>query len=179
MARAQEPASPAHETLSLKDRLAEDCPLTVELAAFVQSGVSIVLASVGQDRRPIAGVALACTVNDDGVVRVILSKLAEASILAAIEAGGAIAVTFSRPTTHRSIQLKARSARILQPNPRDIAAATTQSSIFRNELVEVDHSEAFADHFVAHEVGELTVLEFRPEAAFVQTPGPGAGARLG
>lgn len=161
------------------ERLAANCPLTHELAAFIASGVSIMLAAVDRHHRPVVGIALGCLVEADGTLRIALRPAANRPVLDAVAAGSCIAATFSRPITHRSIQFKARTVRLCPAGPADVAAVTEQAGIFRDELIAVDHDEAFADSFVAHEPGELQVLSFRPETAFVQTPGPGAGAELG
>ena len=178
MARAQEPATPAQEVVSATERLAEGSVLTRDLADFIQSGISIIVGSVGPDGRPIAGIGLACTVGAAGRIRLILRQPANAGLLAAIAAGGSLAATFSRPVSHRSIQLKARTARVAPVHPGDEDTVARQAERFRLELIAVDHGEALAELYVAHEPGELVALEFLPDRAFVQTPGPGAGARL-
>jgi len=178
VARTDKPASPEQEIRRSGAPIAEGSPLTAELADFLQSGVSIILGAVGSDGRPVAAVGLACRVDREGVVRVVVRQPATAPVLAAVTAGSAIAATFSRPATHRSIQLKAAEARIVAMVKDDNASAAAQSSTFRQELIGVDHDEVFASLFVAHDPAELLVLTFRPERAFVQTPGPGAGAEL-
>lgn len=176
--RAEVPATPAQEHGSVSARLSEGSPLTLELAQFIQSGLSIVVAAVGADRRPLAGVALACRVAPSGEVRVALRRPAALALLAAFAQGSAIAVTFSRPITNRSIQLKATRAAECPRTPEDEAELARQTAAFRDELRAVEHDEPFARLYTAYEAAEITVLAFTPERAFVQTPGPGAGAEL-
>ena len=178
MARTDRPTSPGQENRRSGVPIAEGSPLTVELTDFLQSGVSIILGAVDSDGRPLAAVGLACRVDREGVVRVVVRQPATAPVLTAVAAGSAIATTFSRPATHRSIQLKAAAAQTVAMDEEDSAAVAAQSSAFRQELIGVDHDEVFASLFVAHDPAELVVLTFRPDRGFVQTPGPGAGAEL-
>lgn len=181
MSRAQQPASP-NDDLAVRrgrhDRIADGSVLTTELAAFIQSGISVILGSVRADHAPVAGLALACRVERNGAVRVLLSRQFNAPLLDAIEHGGRLAVTFSRPRDHRSVQLKAARACIVNARPDDIAEIARQCSGMREELTNAGHGVAFASAYVAFEPSNLVGIEFFPERAFVQTPGPGAGSEL-
>jgi len=178
MTRAEQPASPEQESLAAGDRLTEDSILTRELSEFLQSGLSIIIAAVGRDGRPVAGVALACVIDPDGTTRIIMRRAANPRLLEAVADGSSFATTLSRPITHRSIQLKSAGAREVPLRPGEEAAVARQSAVFRDELIAIDHDVPFANAYTAYRPMDLTVLEFRPEEAFVQTPGPGAGARL-
>ena len=57
-------------------------------------------------------------------------------------------------------------------------AILVQSRAFIAELIAMGYSEAFYRAYLHHEPHELTVIEFMPEEAFVQTPGPSAGSAL-
>ena len=85
--------------------------LDAELAAFLESGVSIHAAS--RDAGCVAHLsrAIGCRVDADRR-RVTLFLLASQSgaILADFRANGAIAAVFSLPTSHRTVQLKGRDA---------------------------------------------------------------------
>lgn len=152
--------------------------LTDELSQFCQSGVSVVLASCDENHRPVVGRGLACRIDQAGKVRLVIRKDSNLCLLRSIAQGGGLAATFTKPTTHRSIQLKASFARIGATAPQDGEAATRQTAALTANLVEDGYWDAFAAHYCAFERDELTVLEFIPERAFVQTPGPGAGSPL-
>lgn len=96
----------------------------------------------------------------------------------AVAAGAPIAATFTKPYSHRSIQLKADRAEIVRPAPPDGPAAFAQTRAFREELVSVGYAETLASGYTRFELHELAALEFVPESAFVQTPGPSAGSSL-
>jgi hypothetical protein len=152
--------------------------LTPALTEFCQSGVSIVLASCDQTPRPVVGRGLACRIEPDGKTRVVLRKSSNTKLLKALADGARLAVTYTQPSTHRSIQLKAPSARIVDANVRDAPAALAQTSDFRRDLMDVGYSESFAAAYCGFEPHDLVTITFLPERAFVQTPGPGAGSAL-
>ncbi|HET7716047.1 MAG TPA: hypothetical protein VFK86_10515 [Bauldia sp.] len=152
--------------------------LTDDLVQFLQSGVSMVLASCDGNRRPVVGRGLACRIDEAGNVRLVVRTGSNPDLLSAIARGGGLAATFTRPSDHRSIQLKASFARTAATDPQDGAAAARQTAALRANLIEDGYWEAFAAQYCAFEPDGLTVIEFVPERAFVQTPGPGAGSPL-
>ncbi len=124
------------------------------------------------------GRGLACRTDEPDRVRVVLRQSSNSALLRAIRDGGGLAVTFTKPTTHRSIQLKAGAARISSPAAQDDTAARSQTADFSADLVACGHSEDFARAYCAFAPDDIAAIDFVPEQAFVQTPGPGAGAAL-
>ncbi len=181
MLRADRPSRPSEE---LADRRGWTGPtyangvLTAELAEFCQSGVSVVMASRDEAGSPLVARGLACRIDGEGRVRVMYREPPNTAFQDAIAAGAPIAVTFTRPYSHRSIQLKARRADLVRPAPPDGPATLVQTRVFRDELVGVGHDEPFPGFYTHFEPHELAALEFLPESAFVQTPGPSAGSAL-
>lgn len=176
-----QPSNPARE---LSDRRGWTGPtlangvLTAELAEFCQSGLSIVLASRVRATQPVVGRGLACRIDGQGRVRIVLREPPNAAFRQAVEAGAPVAATFTRPSSHRSIQLKSARAELVQPTPDDGPAAMQQTRAFVEELVRAGYPERVASAYVRFEPHELAAMEFMPEAAFVQTPGPSAGSAL-
>ena len=178
-ARADRPATPSEDLAAWsQSRRPGSGILTPDITAFCVSGVSIVVAAREVDGRAIAGLAIAARAERPGTLRVILRQPANRSLLAAVEAGSPIAATFSRPRDHRSIQLKAMHGLVLASTAEDLSAAATQAASFRDALVAVGYTPAFAALYAVYAPGELAVLSFMPEQAFVQTPGPGAGGEI-
>jgi hypothetical protein len=66
---------------------------------------------------------------------------------------------------------------VVAAEPADVAAAERQAADFAEMLAAVGHPDAFTGPFTAL-ADEIVVVAFRPEAAFVQTPGPKAGSAL-
>ena len=65
----------------------------------------------------------------------------------------------------------------LEEGDRALMAAYQDS--FVQELRELGYLERFARAVVSGESDEIVGMTFTPVEAFVQTPGPGAGQRLG
>ena len=85
-------------------------------AAFVQSGVSIVAASRGEDLVPSIARVSGCRVSADRrAVSIYLPHSQALELVEDVRASGRIAVVFSRPSTHRTLQLKADDATALIP----------------------------------------------------------------
>ncbi len=153
-------------------------PLTADLAEFMQSGISIIVGSVGADGFPVPRMAHGCLVDPTGRVRVTVGTVSAARFLDAVALGQPVAATFTRPEDHRSMQLKAAGARVVPATAADVAAAGRQSANFANDLATFLFERAFSEAYAGFWAEELTVIEFLPQSAFVQTPGPGAGAAL-
>lgn len=181
MARATTPASPADEIEARRNWRGPTLggsALTTELAAFCESGVSVVIASVAPPLRPVIAPGLGCLVSPEGSVRLLLWGRVGEPVLAALRAGAGIAATMTKPYTHRSIQIKAATAAIGQASPEDEAVVRRQARVFADELVTVGYRPDFAATYVTFLPGELVALDFVPDGVFVQTPGPQAGAAL-
>lgn len=175
------PASPDDDLCAYRghrDRIAADSPISLELAAFMQSGISVTLAVATTDLRPIAGFALACRVDEAGTVRVLLRKPANVALINVVAQGGPIAMTVSRPQDHRSIQIKAPAARMVAVRPDDLPEIARQTIGMRDQLIGCAFDPGLAAAYVSYEPGEVVALELNPERIFVQTPGPGAGSEL-
>lgn len=180
MPRAASPSTPSEE---IEARRRWDGPviagvLTQELAEFCQSGVSIVIAASTADGLPIAGVARACRITPGGRMRILLSARANMALLGALARGSAFAATFSAPRNHRSIQIKALSARQVDPTVGELDEVERQVRTFTSELVFVSYTPRFAGAYTGYSLDDIVAIEFSPHEAFVQTPGPGAGEHL-
>lgn len=152
--------------------------LSDEIADFIQSGVSIVVGVVGPDGRALGGRALAARVTQDARIRVIYPQEGNAALTAAAEAGGPVAVTFSAPLSHRTVQIKGFSSRFEGLEPEDEASVRRQGDAFAAILVAVGHPPVFVNAFSRYLASTMLVFSFPAEEAFEQTPGPGAGRSL-
>lgn len=152
--------------------------LTGELAEFCQSGVSVVIAARSADGKPIAGVAKACRITPEGRMRLFLDEPANRSLLSAFAEGSPVAATFSAPRNHRSIQVKSFAVRQVDLEEGDLGEIARQIKIFAGELVSANYTPRFAAAYTGYRLEEIVAIEFLPDDAFVQTPGPGAGEQL-
>lgn len=149
-----------------------------EVLEFIQSGVSIIVGVVGADGRARAGRALAARVVTGGVIRLIYTEDGNVAIKASASSGGPIAVTFSAPMSHRTIQLKAVSSRAEHFGPDDQCSVENQMDAFAAVLRAVGYPASFVQSFCEGRSVNLGALSFLPQVAYEQTPGPGAGREL-
>ena len=154
--------------------------LDADHAAFIQSGVSIVVASRDATNAPRVARALGCRVSADRRrVTVYLGAFQAAPLLAAIRAEGAIAVAFNLPSTHRAFQLKGTDAAAVPLDRSDVEHAQRYVDAFAADIGLLGYAEAYGRALLWFDPAELTGIAFTPAAAFEQTPGPRAGVRLG
>jgi hypothetical protein len=155
-------------------------PLLDAAQAAVLSGpVAINVASHDAARVPSVARAFGCRVSADRrEVVVFLSQKRSLCILDDLAAGAPIAVVFSRPRTHMTLQLKAAGARIqpLATGDREIMLAC--GAAFSAEIMALGYAENFSRALMAPAADEAVGVAFVPEAVFEQTPGPKAGMRL-
>ena len=148
-------------------------------AAFVQGGVSIVAASRDAGRVPSIGRAIGCRVSRDRLRATLLIAGSQApELLADLRACGRIAVVFSQPSTHRSLQLKADDAVVRAPAGDEPALCARYVQAFCADIALLGHTEAQARALCGYVDGDLVAIDFTPNAAFEQTPGPRAGTPL-
>jgi hypothetical protein len=152
--------------------------LSDEIVAFIASGVSIVIGVVGPDGRAQTGRALAVRADGEGTIRLIYPDEGNAAVVATARSGGPIAVTFSAPLSHRTIQIKGFSCKAEQLEPEDRISAEHQSNAFAAILRAIGYPSAFVQAFCDYGSTALCVLSFPAQAAFEQTPGPGAGQSI-
>jgi hypothetical protein len=151
--------------------------LPPEMAAFIQGGVSITLASRDERHVPSIAKGVGCQVNEarDAVRVLVFAHVAEA-LLRDVALSRCIAVAFSQPSTHRTLQIKGRDAELMPTQPADVACARRHMVMFAEELRPLGWDAEFVHGVFWHDPEHLVVLRFTPEGAFHQTPGSGAGA---
>lgn len=148
-------------------------------AAFVQGGVSIVAASRDIELVPSIGRISGCHVSvDRRRLSVIVVATQAPALLADVRASGRIAVVFTRPTTHRTLQLKAGDASVRPVTSDELALLPRYVEAFAAELTSLGYGDAQAQAMFACSEGDLLAIDFTPSAAFEQTPGPKAGTPL-
>lgn len=151
-----------------------------ELAAFLQGGVSVHVASRGPTNVPNLVRGIGCRVSPDRrqVTAFVLASQCGA-LLAEIAMNGAIAFVGSLPSTHRTVQLKGTDARTGAPVAGDEALVARQRAALVEDLVSVGYPPEMPRALLGGDWSEAVAITFTPSAAFVQTPGPGAGTPLG
>ena len=85
---------------------------------------------------------------------------------------------FTRPTTHRTLQLKADDAIVRPVLPDELQLLPRHVEAFAIEIAALGYSGAQAQALLACSEGDVRAIDFTPGAAFEQTPGPKAGTPL-
>lgn len=153
--------------------------IDAELAAFLESGVSIHAASRDAARVANLARAVGCRVAPDRR-RVTLFLLASQSgaILADFRANGAVAAVFSLPTSHRTVQLKGEDAAPAEVEEADYVRIARYREAWIEQLAAIGFDRALPRTLVAGARGDVVAISFTVSAAFLQTPGPSAGTPL-
>jgi hypothetical protein len=148
--------------------------------AFIESGVSIIVASRDSQNRPFEGRSAGCRAAPDGsAVTVFLSRLKYPLLLDAIRRSGVVAVSFSEPSSNRSLQLKSTTAEMVELRDGDAESVATHLELFAADLDRIGHLGNLGRTVLASSLTELAAVRFTPLEAFTQTPGPVAGKRIG
>jgi hypothetical protein len=156
--------------------MASPAAISDDLATFLESGVSVVVGSRDAQKKPAAMRAMGAHVSDDGrSVTVFLPEPNAARTLANLRDNGRIAVTFSRPSDYRSIQVKGSCVDFRPATEEERARQKTYAAAFVDDLATVGMAR--------ENTGRLTywpsiAVRISVEEIFEQTPGPAAGQKL-
>lgn len=153
--------------------------LSAEHREFIQGGVSITAGSGNADGLPSMARAIGCGLGDDGQrLRLLFCPVRASGLLTDIAASGRIAVTFSQPSSNRTLQLKGRGARLEAGGADDDALRERYARAFVADLAKLHFPEALVRVLLQVLAPAPVAVVFQPDAAYSQTPGPGAGAVL-
>lgn len=158
--------------------------LTSDLIEFLLGPISMKAGSCSNTRVPSISQGYGCrltrasSTSGDDEVCVFLSESRSAAVLRDLRAGNGFSVVFSRPTTHRTVQLKATAARVEPLQPGDKALIDRYCLTAAGELISLGYTPAFSMALMAPDITDGVRVCFAPVAAFDQTPGAGAGQPL-
>ena len=153
--------------------------LPADLLEMMTRGVSTIVGSRDLANRPSLMRAVGCEVTGDGHrITVYLSRQQARQVLQDVAATGQLAVVFSEPASHRTVQIKARSANIRPATPADLPVLQRYRLSMEHELQRIGIPPVMTRAMLAHQLDDLLAVTFAPEQSFNQTPGPQAGAAL-
>jgi hypothetical protein len=151
-------------------------PLPAEVAAFITSGISVLVGTRDARLVPESTRGVGARVEAGGAeLTVFLADATSARALANLQDNGRIAVCFSRAIDHRSIQLKGPVLSIRAGDGTDQADVERWVEALGRGWQEIGIPPAVTRRLARWPVH---AVRFRIEEVFVQTPGPGAGAPL-
>lgn len=148
-------------------------------AAFLAGPVAINVASRSPALVPSVARAFGCRVAADRrTLTVFLAERRARAVLRDLRDGAPVAVAFSRPKTHISLQVKGERAEILEFSPVDREVMRAYGAAFAAEICALGYSGEFAGRLIAPVDEPAVGVRLAPVALFEQTPGPRAGERL-
>ncbi|HRP74959.1 MAG TPA: hypothetical protein PK725_08345 [Rhodocyclaceae bacterium] len=158
---------------------ARETLIDAEHAAFITGAVSIGVAGRNRERLPSLTRGVGCRVAADrSRVYVLVGAEQSREVLADIRDNGMIAVVFSQPSTHRTVQFKADDACVEALDDADLLIVERYRQAFVAHLSALGYSELAVRTLIDCPAYDLVAIGFSPCAAFTQTPGPQAGMPL-
>lgn len=153
--------------------------LSPEHVALIDGGISAIAAACGHDQRPSVMRAVGTHITPDGRrITVWLAASQSAELLRQVAETGRLAVVFSQPASHRTVQVKTRRVQQRPATADDLPVLLRYRAAMEQEVALVGFPPLFTQAMLAFDLADLVALSFEPEAAFDQTPGPKAGAAL-
>lgn len=153
--------------------------LDAEQGKFVCSGVSISAASCRTGGLPNLARATGCRLSPDRrTATVLFAATPAAGLIEDIRRNATIAVVFSLPATHRTLQIKGTDARIVPLDPGDRELAARYVDAFVAGLEPLGYPGPVVRRVLASDPDDLVAVCFTPSAGYSQTPGPEAGVPL-
>jgi hypothetical protein len=148
-------------------------------AGFITGVMSISIATRDAQLLPSVGKALGCTVSADRRwVTVMIDAQRSAQVVADITAGSPVAVVFSLPATHRTVQIKGERGALAAASPTQQVRARMHFDAIVEHLAGLGYAEPALRAMFSYDPQALLSLHFAPTAVFAQTPGPRAGERI-
>ena len=149
------------------------------LAAFMQRGISVVAGARDRHNIPVVARASGCRVSPDRrKVTVFISATQAGQLLRCVREIGEIAVVFSEPSTHRTVQIKGKDASVGRLEEGDLERVTAYRDAFAREIELLRFDELLIQTMLSYPPADIVTLNFTPSEAYSQTPGPCAGQPL-
>ena len=162
--------------------MATSAPLALagEHLALIERGVSTIVGSASLNLVPSLMRAVGSAVHEGGaLLTVYLARSQASQLLRDIAATGRMAVVFSQPSTHRTLQVKTRQVRLREATEADVPLIERYLVAMQAELAVIGFAPAFVQAMLAYRLDDLVALDFTPDEAFDQTPGSHAGQPIG
>ena len=147
-----------------------------DLVEFLESGVSILVGTRNAKNEPEPMRSSGALVSKDREKLSLLFPSHATRSIANVEENGQVAVCFSRMLDNYSIQVKGHAAEVRDGTEAERAIAERYRVAYGEQLYMAGFPRSLTSRI---NVWPAKVVTFPVRDIFVQTPGPGAGARLG
>lgn len=153
--------------------------LNAEQIAMIDKGVSAIVASRNAARKPSLMRAVGASISPDGTqVTVFVVRAQSRQLLQDLAATGSVAVVFSQPLSHRTVQLKGGGAVMRAATEDDLPLLRRYLASMEHEVGCVGYDARFVRAMLGFRLDDVVAIGFSPAEAFDQTPGPRAGTPL-
>jgi hypothetical protein len=154
--------------------------LGADHVAFLSgAAISSALAARDASNQPSLANALGVRVQpDQRVLEVFVDGERASELLRDLRSGSPVALVSSEPKSHRTIQVKGPRADIGPLAQGDEAFVASRVDAIVKHIVPLGYYDAALRAYFAFTPAALLKVVFTATAAFLQTPGPGAGAPL-
>ncbi len=133
-------------------------------AAFMQSGVSVHVASRGPANVPSVARALGCRIAPDrSRVTIFVSAAQAPDLVRDLRASRMAAAVFSRPSTHETIQIKGSDATVGALADGDLARVAAYAEALVRDLQALGYTESFGRALVDCDPADLVAVAFTAE----------------
>ncbi len=150
--------------------------ISAELAAYLESGLSITVGTRDGELSPDGARAWAVRIDPDGAhLTVFVHGRAAPALLRNLERHPEIALAFDRPVDNRACQVKGRFESSRRARPGERAEVERQADGFLAQLEAIGIPRALTAGWA---VWPAVALRLRVTELYEQTPGPGAGEPL-
>lgn len=150
--------------------------LPPDLTSFLEQGMSIHMGTRDARLEPSGTRVIAVTIEDDQEhLNAYVTTADVRAVIANLEDNGQAALAFARPADDRACQIKGTFVSLRPAEPVELAEVQRQWNGFLAQLTLVGIPEAATARWSSW---PCVVIRLRVTAAFDQTPGPDAGARL-
>lgn len=154
--------------------------LPPDLIALIAGGISTIVSSADAALRPSIMRAVGSSITPDGrTVSVFLARRQSRQLLQDLATSGRIAVVFSQPYSHRTLQIKGTQVRSRPMEDADQPLLANYLEGMKREVARVGFDPTFTQAMLHYEQADVVVVSFEPTEAFDQTPGSRAGVRIG
>jgi len=145
------------------------------VAELVAGGVATIVATRDERLRPSIARAWGVKISDDGSALTLCVEAPDDSPTRSnLIPAAPIAVTCSRPTTYRTVQLKGEVTAVRAPEAGDLASVDEHVGAFSREAEKLGLAADCGRRLLGP---ELLAVGIRVHEIYDQTPGPGAGGR--
>lgn len=150
--------------------------ISADLAPLLESGVSILVGTRDANLVSECTRGLGARVDAGGAeLTTFVSEPLAGRTLENVADNGRIAVCFTRPIDHYSIQVKGRVIEVREASAEELLLVDRYRAAIARTLAEIGLPTRFTMRIASR---PCWAVRLAPETMFVQTPGPGAGNPL-